>query len=165
MPLVNPFTGRSAMLGYGEQNLGQYNVPFQTGYAHGAAMMVPRRVLDFVGPLAEDYFLYYEEIDWCERIRQAGLSVWVVPEALVLHKESVTMNTLGATKTYYLSRNRVLFMRRHYGGWSYLLFICFLFWVSLPKNTLQYFVKMDWKNLKAFLNGIFWNFNPKTAWS
>jgi GT2 family glycosyltransferase len=142
------------MDGNGVENRGQYASPFPTGYAHGAAMMVPRRVLESVGPMREDYFLYYEEVDWCERIHQAGYTVWVEPRALVWHKESMTMQTLGTAKTWYLNRNRILFMRRHYGGWSFAVFMLFLTFVTIPKHLVAYGLKGDWANMWAFLKGI-----------
>ncbi len=154
MPRVSPFTARSNMDGNGVENRGQYASPFPTGYAHGAAMMVPRRVLELVGPMREDYFLYYEEVDWCERIHQAGYTVWVEPRALVWHKESMTMQTLGTAKTCYLNRNRILFMRRHYGGWSFAVFMLFLTFVTIPKHLVAYGLKGDWANMWAFLKGI-----------
>ena len=154
MPRVNRFTSRSNMDGNGEKNTGQYTRPFATGYAHGAAMMVPRRVLEAVSPMSEDYFLYYEEVDWCERMYQAGYSIWVEPRAVLFHKESMTMADLGAAKTYYLTRNRILFMRRHYGGWAFGLFLLFLIFVTMPKHLLSYLLKGDWDNIRAFLKGI-----------
>ncbi len=155
MPRVNPFTGRSNMDGNGQENLGQYPEAFTTGYAHGAAMMIPRRVLAEVGPMREDYFLYYEEVDWCERIHRAGYSVWVEPRALVWHKESMTMAALGTSKIYYMTRNRILFMQRHFGGWRFLLFLLFLTFVTLPSNLFRYFRKGEWGNMRAFLKGLF----------
>jgi GT2 family glycosyltransferase len=160
MPLVNAFTGRSEMLGHGEQNLGQYNTPFPTGYAHGAAMMVPRKVLESVGPMAEDYFLYYEEVDWCERMHRAGYEVWVEPRAMVLHKESMTMQSLGSVKTFYLSRNRIKLMRRYYGGLRFVAFTLFLTFVTLPKQGFGFLLRGEWGNFIAFtkgaLHGIFY---------
>jgi GT2 family glycosyltransferase len=154
MPRVNRFTARSNMDGHGIENRGQYNTPFPTGYAHGAAMMIPKKVLEAVGPMHEDYFLYYEEVDWCERIRRAGFSVWVAPAALVWHKESMTMQGLGAAKTYYLSRNRIWFMKRHYGGLSFVVFALFMIFATVPKYLFGYLLKGDWKNMRAFFRGI-----------
>ncbi len=155
MPRVNPITGRSRMAGAGEKNQGQYPEPFATGYAHGAAMMVPKSALKAVGPMREDYFLYYEEIDWCERMHQAGYGVWVEPRALVWHKESMTMSTLGNSKTYYMTRNRILFMRWHYGGWRFVLFSIFHTFATVPAQLFRFLRKREWANLAAFLKALF----------
>ncbi len=154
MTPIHPVTGRNLTIGNGETDRGQFSRAEQTAYAHGAAMMVPRRVLEEVGPMNEDFFLYYEELDWCERIRKAGWQIWVQPAARVLHKESFTVQTLGALKTYYLTRNRVRFMRRHFGPWQRAGFYVFLCLVTVPKNVAVYVLRGEWSNLRAFLRGI-----------
>lgn len=157
MTPVNPFTGRNATEGKGEPLEKQLKTPHQTAYAHGAAMMTPRRVLESVGPMDEDYFLYYEELDWCERMRNAGLEIWVEPRARVWHQESATMKTLGATQTYYLNRNRVLFMRRHTGRVAFLIFICYFSVVALPKQAVKFIFQNNWSGISALLKGYWWN--------
>lgn len=160
MPRVHPLTARSNMDGNHEYDLGQYALPFQTGYAHGAAMMVRREVLEQVGPMNDDFFLYYEEVDWCERIHKAGWEVWVEPRAKVYHKESATLQAMSSLKTYYLHRNRIWLMRRNYGGWRLAVFYAFFLLVSVPKNALLYLAKGDLKHLAAFFRAISWHFYP-----
>ena len=161
MTRVSPFTGRNRTVGNKERDNGQFAEPQPTAYAHGAAMMISREVLERVGPMEEDFFLYYEELDWCERIRKAGYSVWIEPRARVYHKESLTVDKLGALKTYYLNRNRVWFMRRNYGGWRLAVFFVFLFLVTVPKNVFLYLLRGEPVNAKAFLRGVWWNFGSK----
>lgn len=154
MTPVSPFTGRNRTLGAGKTDQGQFDRPARTAYAHGAAMMVPRKVLETAGPMWEGFFLYYEELDWCERILKAGFEVWVEPRARVWHKESHTLDKMGPTKTYYLTRNRLLFMRRNFGGWRRGVFLAFLYGITLPANIIRYALRKDWVNLRAFLRGI-----------
>ena len=158
---INPYTGRGTSIGFGQQDVGQYNQSHETSRAHGAAMMVPKKVLEQVGPMWEGFFLYYEELDWAERIRRAGFEVWVAPQARVLHKESLTIDKMGTTKTFYLTRNRILFMRRNFGAWKLGIFYVFLMLVTLPKNSLMYVLKSDFENLRAFWKGVFSNFGFK----
>ncbi|MCB0544283.1 MAG: glycosyltransferase family 2 protein [Lewinellaceae bacterium] len=160
MTRVHPLTGRNRVSGHGETDEGQYAVPGETAYAHGAAMMVSQEMIDRVGPMSEDFFLYYEELDWCAQMRRAGYSVWVEPRARVIHKESLATGKLGALKTYYLHRNRILFMRRNYNGWRLAVFIIFLMLITVPKNSLLYLFRGERSNLDAFLLGVFWNIFP-----
>ena len=160
MTPVHPLTGRNRTIGEGEKNAGQFSAPRPTAYAHGAAMLVSRAVLERAGPMSEDFFLYYEELDWCERIRRAGYSVWLEPRACVFHKESLTVGKLGPLKTYYLCRNRILFMRRNFRGWRLGVFFLFLALVTIPKNALFYLWRGEKDNLDAFLQGVWWNFLP-----
>ena len=59
-------TMRNRSIGYGEEDKGQYDTPHPTPYAHGAAMMLKREVVEKVGLMPECYFLYYEELDWSD---------------------------------------------------------------------------------------------------
>ena len=51
----------------------------------GASMMIRREVLDRVGGLDENYFLYFEETEFCWRARQAGFPMWYVPKSRIVH--------------------------------------------------------------------------------
>lgn len=161
MTPIHPLTARNETIGKKTWERGQYTEPRATAYAHGAAMMCSKAVIERAGMMDEDFFLYYEELDWGERVRKNGFEIWVEPRARVYHKESLTVGKLGSLKTYYLNRNRVWFMRRNYGGWKIAGFYLFLFLVTIPKNTLQMLLKGEKDNLKAFWRGIFWNFSLK----
>jgi GT2 family glycosyltransferase len=51
----------------------------------GAAMLIPKTTLDLIGNFDEKYFMYYEDLDFCRRTRKAGLTVYYVPQAKVIH--------------------------------------------------------------------------------
>jgi N-acetylglucosaminyl-diphospho-decaprenol L-rhamnosyltransferase len=55
------------------------------GWAVGAALLVPRTVLERVGGFDERYFMYGEDVDWCWRIRDAGYRIWFEADAVVRH--------------------------------------------------------------------------------
>ncbi|MCX6378162.1 MAG: glycosyltransferase family 2 protein [Armatimonadetes bacterium] len=67
---------------YGRED---FNILAEVDQVSGACMMVPKRVMDEVGMLSEDFYMYYEEVEWCWRIRQAGYKVYYVPDARVVH--------------------------------------------------------------------------------
>jgi len=123
---VNSFTARNKTLAVGEENTGQYRdkPAYPSPYAHGAAMMVHQQVIQEVGPLSNLFFLYYEELDWCDRIRAAGYQVYVEPKAEIFHKESVSTGKTSPLKTYYLNRNRIYFMRRNRSALEVMAFYC-----------------------------------------
>lgn len=154
---VNPFTGRSRRLGYLEKDRGQHDRLRETDLTHGAAMIVPRRVIDAVGPMPDFFFLYYEEIDWCESIKRAGYRIYYVPQSRVFHKESMSIGKKSTLKTYYMTRNRLLFMRRNTSGLEKMLWISFFIFISLPKNILSYVFRRDIPNGLAFWKGMIWN--------
>lgn len=154
---VHPLTGRNKTLGYRQADLGVFTQAQPSAYCHGAAMMVPRKVIELVGPMSEDYFLYYEELDWCERIRRAGYEIWVDNRVRIYHKESVTVDRMGSLKTFYLNRNRILFMRRHQPLPAFAIFCLFLLFVTIPKNALLYIMRSQWAELSAFLRAVGWH--------
>ena len=155
---IDPFTGRSKRIGFMEKDLGQHNVQLETDLAHGAAMMVPRSVIDQVGMMPEFFFLYYEEVDWCESIKKAGYKIYVVPSSRVYHKESMSIGKKSTLKTYYMTRNRLLFMRRNTSGLKKMAWILFFLIFSLPKNALKFTFHRDHEHGKAFWRGLLWNF-------
>lgn len=154
---IDPFTGRSKRVGHMERDNGQHNVQQETDLAHGAAMMVPRRVIDQVGMMPEFFFLYYEEVDWCESIKKAGYRIFFVPDSKVYHKESMSIGKGSTLKTYYMTRNRLLYMRRNTTGLKKFTWMMFFLLVSLPKNALMYTLKRDVEHAKAFWKGLLWN--------
>jgi GT2 family glycosyltransferase len=158
---INPYTARGTAIGYGEKDLGQYNQSHETSRAHGAAMMVSRKVVEDIGLMADLFFLYYEEMDYCERIKRAGYSIWYEAASTIHHKESMSTGKGSTLKTYYLTRNRLLYQRRNVKGIQLFVSIIFFMIVSIPKNTLDYLLKGKPEMLKAFWRGILWNLTAK----
>jgi GT2 family glycosyltransferase len=153
---LHPLTGRNRTLGRGDAAERWHNAPSRpTAYAHGAAMLVPRAVVERVGGMREDYFLYYEELDWCARMHLAGYSVWVAPAARVYHKESMTVGRASPLKTYYLTRNRALFMRR-FAAWP-LAFGAYLLLVAAPRHALACLWRRDAAGWRAFMQALAWH--------
>ncbi|MFT4666935.1 MAG: GT2 family glycosyltransferase [Polaribacter sp.] len=158
---VNPYTARNSTIGSQLLDEGQFTKAVPTAYAHGAAMMIPRKVVDEVGNMPEQFFLYYEELDWCEQIRRAGYEIFVEPRARIYHKESVSVGQMSTLKTFYLNRNRIFFMRRNKNGIKFIFFSLFLIFFTIPKNAAFYLVKGQFDHLQAFLSAIWWNILQK----
>lgn len=154
---VNPFSGRNKTIGEGD-TFAERHIKTETAYAHGCAMMVSRNTVEKAGLIPEMFFLYYEELDWCQRIMDAGLKVKLVPDAHVYHHESLTIGADSPLKTYYINRSRILFMRRNSATLQLLGFFFFLIFFTIPKNSLKFILKGQWANLKAFWRAVGWNF-------
>jgi GT2 family glycosyltransferase len=157
---INQWTGRSVTVGLMEKDEGQHNRSSPTELIHGAAMMVPMAVIKKVGLMPELYFLYYEELDWCEMIKRAGYQSYYVAEGTVYHKESASVGQGSVMRTYYMYRNRLLFIRRNSNGmrfWSGLLFFLF---VAVPKQGLVFGLQLQQKYLQALWHGLRWHLKP-----
>ncbi|QMW05850.1 glycosyltransferase family 2 protein [Spirosoma foliorum] len=154
---MNRYTGTATAIGFNQTDNGQFDEPHSTYFAHGCAMMVSRNVVEKVGRFAERFFLYYEELDWSQRIRDAGFIIYYQPTASILHKESASVGQNSPLRTYYLTRNRILFMRRHSSSFQRLVFYLFFGVCVLPKHVVSYAVSGKITHAKAFLKGTLWN--------
>ncbi len=160
---LNFYTGQAWAIGSQQEDRGQFDQPGPTPFAHGAAMMIKRSVIERAGLLPELYFLYYEELDWCCRIREAGYMLYYQPSALVYHKESMTVGKSSPLKVYYQTRNRILFMRRNVSGWPLLVFFIYYAGLALPKALISYGLKGQFAFLRAFLRGVSWHVHHAVA--
>lgn len=156
---INPVTGRGFTIGYLEKDKGQYNTAKETSRAHGAAMMFSRKAFEKVGLMAELFFLYYEEMDYCERFKRAGFTIWYEPASEVWHKESISTGKGSTLKTYYYSRNRLLYLRRNTSGIRKFCMYLYYYSIAVPKNMLQFMAKKEWDHMNVFWKGFVWNFS------
>lgn len=152
---INPITSRGSHYGYKEIDNGQLDEVTETAYPHGACMMIRKSVLEELGLLYEGYFLYYEELDFAERVKRAGYKIYFQPNSSILHKESISTGKNSPLKTYYMNRNRLLFVRRNRSGITLFLGGIYFFLIPLPKNTIKYL--FDKKHLSALYRGVAWN--------
>ena len=151
---LSKITLRNKSIGFGEQDNGQYDTPHPTPYAHGAAMMVKREVIEQVGMMPECYFLYYEELDWSMMIRRTGYEIWYEPACTVFHKESQTTGQQSPLKTYYIIRNRLLFAQRNIDGSEKYLTYIYLICIVAVRDVLKYLCKGQINMAKAVMKGI-----------
>lgn len=154
---IGRITMRNTAIGYWEKDRGQYNEDRETAYAHGAAMMVPMHVVKEIGLMSYIFFLYYEEADWCARIKQAGYKIYYVGNSHVLHKESVSTGKLSALKIYYQNRNRIVFMRRNLEGKDFYLALIYQLGIAIPKNATKFLIKGKIANFLAYYRAIGWH--------
>ena len=159
---LSSITMRNHSIGFGEEDHGQYDTPHQTPYAHGAAMLVKREVINRVGMMPECFFLYYEELDWSMMIRRAGYEIWFDPSFTVYHKESQSTGQDSPLRTYYLTRNRLLFVRRNIHQPERLLSYIYLIGVVAVKDCLKSLFRRRLDLVKAIMCGII-HFNKKIA--
>ncbi len=161
---ISPFTGRGTRIGLWEEDKGQYDHNCPTGLGHGAALIVRPEAIHQVGPMPEIYFLYYEEHDWCEQFKRKGFQMYYIGVSSVVHKEGKsTGGDESPLKIYYMSRNRLLFQRRNYNGFPFIVSILFFLFGVIPKTTIKYLLFGKLEQLRAFYRGIAWNLTNQKA--
>ena len=155
---MNYYTARNHCTGQYEQDNGQYdNLTGETGYIHGAAMMLRREAINKAGMMPEVYFLYYEEMDWCEQVKRAGYNIWIDMQGLIYHKESVSVGSRSALKEYFMNRNRILFIRRNCSLFIRAIFWPYFIFIVTPRNVLSYMKDKQWNFIRVLFKAIIWN--------
>lgn len=86
----------------------------------GMFMLVPRQVLETVGPLDDAFFVYAEEADWCKRIRNAGWRCVMAPKARILHLDGGAKSTsqIKSRMHVQLQKSKMIYVRKHHGRWG-----------------------------------------------
>ena len=94
----------------------------------GAFSVIRRDVLEQVGYFDENFFLYYEEVDLCRRIRQAGYRILYRPELVIVHIggessrqiKRLSLSSSGSQLTLWRMRSALLYYRKHHAGAAWL---------------------------------------------
>ena len=151
---LSKMTVRNKAIGYGENDKGQYDTAHTTPYAHGAAMLIKREAIDKVGLMPECFFLYYEEIDWSMMFTSAGYEIWYEPACTIYHKESQSTGQSSPLRTYYITRNRLLLVKRNWRSiYKYLAYI-YLVGIVASRDIIKYLFQGNYILAKATISGI-----------
>lgn len=149
---INLNTSEPSPIGTDETDNGQYNKDRIVDYIEGSCMLVSYEVCEAVGFFNQDYFTYWEEIDWCIRGKKAGFKTIYTHKAKIWHK--CYGSDTGALSIYYMIRNRFIFMRLNetilQRFTSILYYFCYFFWKILFSLA---FIRRDGTKLRSFLKG------------
>lgn len=100
--------------GMEEEDTGRYDTIERVDYVTGASLLASTSLVREIGMMLEDYFLYWEEVDWCARAAAAGHENLYVPASRVWHKVGASLGgEQTPTQIRYDARNRLLFYRRN----------------------------------------------------
>jgi hypothetical protein len=151
---LSAITMRNRSIGFGEPDHGQYNTPHKTPYAHGAAMLVSREAIEKAGMMPECFFLYYEELDWSMMMIRAGFDIWYEPACTIYHKESQSTGKASPLRTYYVTRNRLLFAHRNIGFPVRILTYCYLIGIVTLRDLVVHIIRKRLDLAKAVLKAV-----------
>lgn len=111
--LFNPEDLEFEFIGWGSEDLGQYESTELTGFPTGGAMLIRRSALDVIGYLDASLFLFWEECEWTLRSRAAGYHIAFVPSARAQHIGGhSTGGYTSPLSVYYFRRNQLHFFRK-----------------------------------------------------
>lgn len=119
--VFNKWTSKIKQVGTFETDEGQYDGHHtKVDFVIGASVFVSRELVENAGLMAEEYFLYNEEIDWCYKAKEQGFTVSYAPQSIVYHKQGAsTKNHVKSKKKnmnamFYQFRNIILFYRKFF---------------------------------------------------
>jgi len=150
---MNMWLGKRTMRGYQKRDGPEYELSSNVDFVAGATLLIKVKTIWEISLLDTTYFVYTEDIDWCYRATKAGYNVVYVPTAKVWHKvSSSSSGEMSPTSLYYITRNTLLFMKKHakvYQWITYVMFSGVLF--------LRRFFLVDLNRKKALIKGIVWH--------
>jgi GT2 family glycosyltransferase len=149
-----PFKGHTGVhLGFGSLDTGRFDAPGLIDFAPMCCMLVHRSVFERVGLLDEAFFVYYEDTDYCWRMRELGLTLGYWPDAHMVHKVGGSTGGVESPFTALMAaRNRLFFIRKHRS------LVEALAWATLfiPYYVVRYLVRrFNPAGFRAALRGTF----------
>ncbi len=152
---ISYLKGRLYNIGLNEVDAGQHDQVKESEFATGCAMLIPKDLLAKVGLFDSSYFVYFEDVDFSVRVREAGYKIIYAPKAKIWHKgTAATGGYLNAIAYYYYVRNAIRFVLKHGRWWQRLVFLAY-FLLIYPFLVLGYSIihgRFDLCN--AFLHGV-----------
>lgn len=142
-----------------EQDFGQYDSPREIFWASGACMMLKRSILRKTGLLDEDFFMYAEELDLCWRINLAGGRLFCVPDSVVYHLGSYTINTekLNQDKEFLIHRNTLaMFIKNNSAS-----MLARLLWIRIAMEIASSFESFD--KIRPVFSALIWIFRNRSV--
>ena len=120
---INKFKGKN------KESIKELN---NANYISGCAMLVRSTVLKDVGLLDPTYFLYHEDADFCQRVKNSNYKIIAVPTSYIYHKHSATASKVKEVWFYYGVRNRFIFQKRYATKTQFLRFFIYIFIYEVP---------------------------------
>lgn len=126
-------TGGDVFIDRGIVTMKNYNADYHAlpsvitcDYVGGACILFRTENLQQLGPIPEQYFLFYEETEWCYRAIQKGYRNVILTSTYIRHLGGVSMGQVRGLSRYLLSRNRVVFVHRNASTAKYMMFLLYL---------------------------------------
>ena len=113
---LNDYKGDATTRGFCKYDEQQYNKKEYQTFASGCCMLIPRWVFELGLFMNEEYFLYYEDVEYCKRLIEKKFKILYVPSAVIYHKESVSTNKASYNYSFYFARNRLTYISSQIKG-------------------------------------------------
>jgi GT2 family glycosyltransferase len=132
----------SIHLGKDEVDQGQFKAPHLVEWISGCAIFVRRDAIEQAGMLDGNYFIYWEETEWCIRIGRAGWKIVHVPQSRIWHKGVQRDYQPKPSFTYYGTRNYLLTLSKHKAPLRVQLYT----WMQILRTLASWSVRPKWRH-------------------
>lgn len=139
-------------IGAGEVDIGQHDETRVVDFIEGSCLLARCQTLREAGLFNPLYFAYWEETDLCVRGAKAGYKSVFVPKSRIWHK--IGSSAPNTTRLYYMTRNRLWFMRQHANSRDLISFSAYFFTFYLFGAASGFISKGDFRSLKTLLRGM-----------
>ena len=146
-----PLTSRVKHLYFNEKDIGQ-KPPEENTFITGCMWLISAKILEDVGYINEDYFMYVEDLEYCQRVLERGYSLKVNDKSIVFHKAAGSSGGHWSEfSIYWMSRNSYKFIQLNAHGIRKLtsLFVLLFF------KPLKWLKKGRFKLIKEHFKGIY----------
>jgi len=142
---INLAKGNVPLINYGKKysNITKSKV-IECDYISGACLLFRKDLVNEIGYIPESYFLFYEETEWCLKVKRRGYKVVCLPNSKIYHKGSASVKNISGLSEYLGFRNRVVFVKRNANiiqkiyFYNY-LFLQFLYWSIFKRKKIYIF--------------------------
>ncbi len=150
--------GSARHFGYTQRDRGAFDQPRLVDYSPTCCMLIKKEVFTRVGFMDANYFVYFDDTDFCQRAYRAGIKLLYLPSARLLHKVSSLTGGESDLTYRYTIRNHVYYCLKHFPAWKLLvffpayqvhLFSKFLIWFRKPRTFLLA-EKAFWEGIRLF---------------
>lgn len=104
----------------------------------GACILVRREVIEQVGPLSENWFMYAEDLEWCQRMLDNGWKLYHIPEAIVEHRPGSSAKKNEMVSTMWVRSLRSYFIYREKPSWFHLALFDLVLFIGLSLRSILY---------------------------
>ncbi len=150
---VYPWLPLPLGFGYGKRDHPRYKTVMEFDYVTGCAMMIRQKVFHEVGYFDPTYFMYYEDADFCRRVRDHHYRIFCVGNAIIYHKAAQGTRQDKPRFIQMRARNRVRFYRRYRHGphpWlTYIALGMMAAWYSF-----WYIIRGDYRLISPYFRGL-----------
>jgi GT2 family glycosyltransferase len=151
---IDMWRGISSHIGITQPDIGQYNFEKEVDWCEGSCLLVRVKTIQQIGLLDPKYFAYWEDTDWCLQGKKRGWQSWFVPESKIWHKINASSNKKSGFYYYFMTRNRIYFMKKNSNQSQFLFFKIYFCMIDFIKEMAILFLKRNHISIRCYLKSI-----------